>query len=101
MLKLLFSTAALAFAVTTFAATAEAQQVCGKRADFITRLDTTYKETTSGVGLVNNGMVLEVLTSKKGSWTILLTRTNGMSCVVASGEAWERVPQQVAAGPAA
>jgi hypothetical protein len=101
MFKLLFGTAVVALMATSLTSVAEAQQVCGKRAEFVTRLDTTYKETTSGVGLINNGMVIEVLTSSKGSWTILMTKTNGVSCVVASGEGWETVPQQMASGPAA
>ena len=101
MLKLLLGTAIIALTATSFTSDAEAQQVCGKRAEFITRLDATYKETTSGVGLINNGTVIEVLTSVKGSWTILMTNTNGISCVVASGQAWESVPKQMASGPAA
>jgi hypothetical protein len=101
MLKLLLTTAALTLVAFSFVTSASAQQVCGKRADFVTRLDATFKERPAGVGLVNNGTVIEVLTSQKGSWTILMTRTNGVSCVVASGEAWESVSKQMAAGPAA
>ena len=41
------------------------------------------------MGLVSNGSILEVLASKDGSWTISVTRPDGMSCVVAAGEAWE------------
>ena len=102
MFKLLYGVTVVALMATSFASVAEAQQVCGKRAEFVTRLDATYKETTSGIGLINNGAVIEVLTSMKGSWTILMTKTDGMSCVVASGQAWESVPKQIAsAGPAA
>jgi hypothetical protein len=50
------------------------------------------------MGLVSNGAVLEVLTSDKGSWTIIVTRPDGTSCVVAAGEAWENLPKLVA-GP--
>ena len=49
--------------------------------------------------LASNGTVLEVLASNKGSWTIILTKPDGMSCVVASGEAWEQVEQHLALGP--
>jgi hypothetical protein len=101
MFKLLYGVVVVALMATSFASVAEAQQVCGKRAEFVTRLDATYKETTSGIGLINNGTVIEVLTSREGSWTILMTKTNGMSCVVASGQAWESVPKQIASGPAA
>ena len=80
--------------IIAFSSPAMGQQVCGKRADFVKRLDTQFKESTAGVGLINGGSVIEVLTSQKGSWTILMTGTNGMSCVVASGEAWEHVPRK-------
>jgi len=82
-------------------AEASAQQMCGKRTDVVQSLSAEYKESTTGVGLVNNGMVIEVLTSKTGSWTILMTRTNGVSCVVATGNSWESVDLQIASGPAA
>jgi len=80
---------------------ANAQQMCGKRTEVVQSLSADYKESTTGVGLVNNGMVIEVLTSKTGSWTILMTRTNGVSCVVATGNSWESVDLQVANGPSA
>ncbi len=32
--------------------------------------------------------VMELFTSETGSWTILVTRTNGLSCIAASGEDW-------------
>ncbi len=33
--------------------------------------------------------VTELFTNgKSGSWTILVTRTNGLSCIAASGEDW-------------
>jgi hypothetical protein len=101
MFKLLYGVVVVALMAASFTSVAEAQQVCGKRAEFVTRLDATYKETTSGIGLINNGTVIEVLTSSEGSWTILMTKTDGMSCVVASGQAWESVPKQIASGPAA
>jgi len=46
--------------------------------------------------LVGNGSVLEVLASKTGSWTILVTQPSGLLCVVASGEAWENFPETAA-----
>ncbi len=45
------------------------------------------------MGLVSNGSINEVLASKDGSWTIIVTRPDGMSCVVAAGEAWEGMPE--------
>ena len=47
------------------------------------------------MGLTESGAVLEVLASTVGSWTILITRPDGVSCVVTSGEAWDTVPLPV------
>lgn len=80
---------------------AKAQQMCGNRTEVVDSLGAKYKESTTGVGLVNNGMVIEVLTSETGSWTILMTRTNGVACVLASGESWEAVDNRIASGPSA
>ena len=55
------------------------------------------------MGLAANGSVLEVLASKDGTWTILITSPNGTSCVVAVGDSWEALKANKTAdsGPAA
>ena len=92
---------ATAIALTAFANTAMAQAVCNERARFVEQLAGSYAENTVGLGLVNNGNVLEVLASRKGSWTILITKPNGMSCVVATGESWEEIPKALVKDPSA
>jgi hypothetical protein len=77
-----------------------AQTVCGERGDFLGHLSNSYHERPVAMGLVSNGALLEVLASDKGSWTIIVTRPDGTSCVVAAGEAWEDLPRLVS-GPAA
>ncbi|MDP7547755.1 MAG: hypothetical protein QGF20_10715 [Alphaproteobacteria bacterium] len=42
----------------------------------------------------SNGTVVEVLASESGSWTIILTKPNGASCVVATGQAWETIERK-------
>ncbi len=86
--------------VTALALPASAQSVCGERNKFLNHLSSGYSEAPVAMGLVSNGSILEVLASKDGSWTIIVTRPDGMSCVVAAGEAWEDMPQ-LAMGPAA
>ncbi len=83
----------LAAVATALVLPAMAQTVCGEREKFIDGLSSTYKEAPAAIGLASNGNVLEVLTSNGGTWTILVTRPGGMSCVVASGEGWEDVPK--------
>jgi len=83
--------ATVAVAVVAFAGPAMAQTVCSDRAKFLDHLARGYQEAPAAMGLASNGAVLEVLTSESGTWTIILTMPTGTSCVVASGEAWEKV----------
>ena len=84
----------------TLASSAAAQMVCSERDKFLKHLGDGYAEAPIAMGLASNGTVLEVLASTKGTWTIILTKPNGLSCVVASGEAWEAIERQLALGPA-
>jgi hypothetical protein len=78
----------------------QAESICGERSRFLDRLHQQYGENPIAIGLVSNGSLLEVLTSTKGSWTILVTQPSGVTCLVASGDAWETLPR-LAMGPAA
>lgn len=81
---------ALSFLVlTSFAFPVFAQNLCGERVDIIDTLQKRYQEIPVSMGLAGNGGIVEVFASQKGSWTILLTRPTGVSCVVSAGEAWE------------
>ena len=86
--------------VTALSLPAMAQTVCGERNKFLNHLSQSYKEAPAALGLVSNGTVLEVLVSKGGTWTIIITKPGGLSCIVAAGEAWEDLPK-LALGPAA
>ncbi len=88
-------------AVLMMASTATAQTMCSKRSKFIDSLAEGYAESPVAMGLVSNGSVLEVLASENGTWTIIVTMPNGLSCVVASGEAWEDVERIALGEPAA
>jgi hypothetical protein len=48
-----------------------------------------FNETVVGLGLGKNQQsVVELYVSDNGSWTILVTMTNGISCIAAAGENW-------------
>lgn len=83
-----------------FVSTAHAQQpICGARTDLVDILRSEYGETLSALGVINGGRVLEVHISPSGGWTILITREDGMSCVDATGEAWQNIPQSAPGDP--
>lgn len=68
----------------------QAQTVCGPRAAFVEQLARQHGEQTSALGLAAGGRIVEVLSARGGSWTILVVRPDGVACVLAAGEAWER-----------
>ena len=86
-------------ALTMVATSTLSQNICGDRSRFVDQLHEQYGEAPAALGLASNGTVVELLTSAVGSWTIIVTRPNGVSCVVASGESWQDVPK-LAIGPA-
>ncbi len=72
---------------------ATAQQLpCGKRDEMVKSLFSQYREQPRAMGLANQTAIIEIFTSKSGSWTILLTKPDGASCIVSAGEAWEDIP---------
>ena len=77
----------------------QARPVCSDRTKFLNALSSIHSESPVAMGLVTNGSVVEVLASKTGSWTILVTWSDGRSCVVAVGEGWEAL--KTTAGPTA
>jgi hypothetical protein len=59
------------------------------RDEIVAQLGARYKETPVAGGIASNGNVLEVFSSADGlSWTIIVTRPDGMSSVIAEGEGW-------------
>jgi hypothetical protein len=80
---------------------AAAQSVCTTRSAVAERLAGDHAEAPVAAGLAASGEVVEVFTSDDGAtWTIILTRPGGTSCLVAAGEAWMTLPAKVAAkGP--
>lgn len=66
-----------------------APMACGDRDSITKLLIDQYAENPTSLGLASNGSVFEVFTSKGGTWTVLLTSPNGISCLIGSGEHWE------------
>ncbi|MCH6577315.1 MAG: hypothetical protein IH807_05760 [Proteobacteria bacterium] len=63
-----------------------AQMLCVERVDMLDRLASEYGEELIEVKMIEDHGLLEVLKSRtKGTWTLLLTRPGGISCVLATG----------------
>ena len=67
-----------------------AAQACSKHEEITKQLKGKFQEKQLGYGLIGDKAIMEIFASKKGSWTIIVTRSNGISCIVASGTDWER-----------
>lgn len=67
---------------------------CAPRDEVIKRLTETYCETRQGIGIARQGAVMELYASdQSGSWTITVTLPDGMTCLVASGQAYEMIAE--------
>ena len=82
----------LAAGMVCVASVAHAQSVCHQHAEFVTELGRKYLEAPIAYGLTSTGQVIEVLASGNGSWTMIITSTDGTTCAVAAGESWSKVP---------
>jgi len=66
------------------------QRQCADRALVLKRLAEAYGESRQSIGLAANNAVVEMFASAEtGTWTITLTSPAGMTCLVASGQAYE------------
>ncbi len=72
-----------------FPATLHAQTNCAARDTVVEKLESGYGEVFGGGGLQNSTRIFEVwFSEEKGTWTILMTRADGTSCIMASGTNW-------------
>ncbi len=70
---------------------------CAGRDAVVDRLANTYGETRQSMGLGANNAVVEVFASSEtGTWTITVTMADGMTCLVASGQAFETLSEDLA-----
>lgn len=70
------------------------QMMCGDRGKVVASLEKGYSEAPSSMGLASNGAVIEIFTSAKGTFTIVMTQPSGLSCLMAAGESWEDLPKR-------
>ncbi|MGY6707930.1 MAG: hypothetical protein ACXIVF_06345 [Rhizobiaceae bacterium] len=66
-----------------------AMNMCGERDRIVGELEQHFQENVTAVGMVDDNAVVEVFVSDSGTWTIIATGTDGMSCVLSAGEGWE------------
>ena len=73
---------------------AQTAQNCAPRDVVVTRLAEGYGESRQAIGLGANNQIVEVFASdESGTWTITVTLPNGITCLVASGQAFEETAE--------
>jgi hypothetical protein len=89
--------------LASLATVAAAGPPCGPREAVVAHLAERYGESRRAIGLAANSMVMELFAAEtSGSWTIAVTRPDGVMCLIASGQGFEAVddPLPAAGDPA-
>lgn len=84
-------------------AEAEDRPACARRDTVVRKLAENFGETLRSVGLHRSDGIVEIYSSDEtGTWTILMTRPDGISCLMSSGQMWEQdaTPLQAPGEPA-
>lgn len=71
------------------------EMTCGDHANFVRQLTERYEEGRIWLGLVKDERnVLEVFVSPSGTWSLLVTYSQGenRTCLVAEGKTWQSFP---------
>jgi hypothetical protein len=78
--------------LVALASPAQAAGMCGKRTDFVKALNDKYEEQGRAMAIAGQKNLLEIFTSKSGTWTMLMTTAQGQTCIIAAGNSWEDLP---------
>jgi len=90
-----FLNLAFVLAVFALAGSAQAQETaspCAERAAVVATLAGQYQEKRRSIGLVSAKAIAELFVSDaRGTWTVIVTDSKGVSCVLAAGQNWTDV----------
>lgn len=84
-------------ALPASAASPISEVVCAPRDELAQTLTNQFGAERAGVGTRGPEAIMEVWTDRRsGDWTLVMTYTDGKSCIVAMGENWENIPEPAA-----
>lgn len=95
MRKFLAASLALG-SLAAYSLQAQAALQCAPREKVIEVLGQRFQENRKALGIAREAAVIELFVSVRGSWTMTSTNTQGLTCVIAAGEAWQKAPKQLA-----
>ena len=92
-MRVLIAALAAAFFIVMLSTPSGAQRrPCGDGADIIAHLEKDWGEGPEVVALDASGRMVRILVNPDtGTWSMLLTAPNGLTCLVSHGSAWEPV----------
>ena len=62
---------------------------CGPYAALIDQLKSKFQEQRQATGFIAEQAMMELFIAESGTWTVVVTMTTGMACVVAAGSNWD------------
>lgn len=65
--------------------------ICAQRAVVVDRLEAAYDERPRFRLLGTGGTLVELLTAKSGTWTMIVTTPQGITCLMAVGKHWQDI----------
>ena len=81
-------------ALSLWPTSAAGQILCGPQNKLADQLKQRFGETRQAVGVSADARrIVELFVAPDGSWTIVVTDTQGRSCIVLSGKDWTQTPQ--------
>ena len=83
----------IAALMAVFSCPALAQSWCVDRTRLMDELARDFGERQVGIGLINKELIAELMISEdEKTWTIIVTASNGVGCIIAAGESWQSTP---------
>ena len=86
----MIKTAATVLSTLALLPTPATAGTCAPHDEVTARLAEFFGEYRQAIGLTGSGLMMEIFAaSVTGTWTIVVTRPDGLACLVAAGEAFE------------
>ena len=61
---------------------------CAPHEEVERHLAERFAEQPVGIGVTLQGALMEVFAGPEGTWTVVISNPNGITCMVAAGEGW-------------
>lgn len=67
----------------------QAPALCGDRRDVLTQFTGRPEGEPTQFGMIGSAVMIELITSDSGGWTVLFSLPDGSSCLLDQTESWE------------